>query len=88
MAGHAFTHEDGELAVPALENYGQLGARGWIGLRAARHQKGTQAAFDGLAQPEHHRVRARQRHSKSFREFRAVQSVPVGQIQQFAVAVR
>ena len=49
MAGHAFTHENGELSVPALEDGGHLRARIRIRLRAARHQERSQAAFDGLA---------------------------------------
>jgi len=87
MAGRAFTQQNGELTVPVFQDCGQRGACVRIGLCTARDQQCAQAALNGLAQPEHQRVGVGQRDSESFGEFRAVQSVPVRQLQQFAVTV-
>ena len=87
MPDNAFARQDGEVAIPAVKCGGQLGARVAVRSYVAGYQQRSEGTFDGLAEPEDHGVRVGQGYAQGVGQFRPVQSVAIGELQQFPVTV-
>jgi hypothetical protein len=87
VARNALAQQDGELSVPVRHDGREFGAAVAPGSGLAGDQQRAQGPLDGIAEPLHHFLGGFVADAKRLCKFGPGQTVPVDQIQNFAVAV-